>query len=170
MAILVTGGTGYIGSHTVVELLILNREVVVLDNFVNSSPDVIGKIKAITGKEFKFYEVDLLDKEKLEKVFEENNITEVIHFAGLKAVGESVGKPLEYYSNNITGTITLLDVMRRHNCKKIIFSSSATVYGDQGVPKYVETMKRGETTNPYGTTKAMLEKILEDLYVAEKEW
>ena len=102
MAILVTGGTGYIGSHTVVELLNLNREVVVLDNFVNSSPDVIGKIKAITGKEFKFYEVDLLDKEKLEKVFEENNITEVIHFAGLKAVGESVGKPLEYYSNNIT--------------------------------------------------------------------
>ena len=170
MAILVTGGTGYIGSHTVVELLNLNREVVVLDNFVNSSPDVIGKIKAITGKEFKFYEVDLLDKEKLEKVFEENNITEVIHFAGLKAVGESVGKPLEYYSNNITGTITLLDVMRRHNCKKIIFSSSATVYGDQGVPKYVETMKRGETTNPYGTTKAMLEKILEDLYVADKEW
>ena len=170
MAILVTGGTGYIGSHTVVELLNLNREVVVLDNFVNSSPDVIGKIKAITGKEFKFYEVDLLDKEKLEKVFEENNITEVIHFAGLKAVGESVGKPLEYYSNNITGTITLLDVMRKHNCKKIIFSSSATVYGDQGVPKYVETMKRGETTNPYGTTKAMLEKILEDLYVADKEW
>ena len=170
MAILVTGGTGYIGSHTVVELLNLNREVVVLDNFVNSSPDVIDKIKTITGKEFKFYEVDLLNKEKLEKVFIENDITEVIHFAGLKAVGESVGKPLEYYSNNITGTITLLDAMRRHNCKKIIFSSSATVYGDQGVPKYVETMKRGETTNPYGTTKAMLEKILEDLYVADKEW
>ena len=170
MSILVTGGTGYIGSHTVVELLNLNKEVVVLDNFVNSSPDVIDKIKTITGKEFKFYEVDLLDEENLKKVFEENNITEVIHFAGLKAVGESVGKPLEYYSNNITGTITLLDVMRKHNCKKIIFSSSATVYGDQGVPKYVETMKRGETTNPYGTTKAMLEKILEDLYVADKEW
>lgn len=170
MAILVTGGTGYIGSHTVVELLNLNKEVVVLDNFVNSSPEVIDKIKTITGKEFKFYEVDILDREKLEKVFEENNITEVIHFAGLKAVGESVGKPLEYYSNNITGTITLLDVMRKHSCKKIIFSSSATVYGDQGITKYVETMKRGETTNPYGTTKAMLEKILEDLYVADKEW
>ena len=170
MAILVTGGTGYIGSHTVVELLNLNKEVVVLDNFVNSSPDVVGKIKTITGKEFKFYEVDLLDRNNLEKVFKENNITEVIHFAGLKAVGESVGKPLEYYSNNITGTITLLDVMRKYNCKKIIFSSSATVYGDQGVTKYVETMKRGETTNPYGTTKAMLEKILEDLYVADKEW
>lgn len=170
MAILVTGGTGYIGSHTVVELLNLNKEVVVLDNFINSSPDVIDKIKMITGKEFKFYEVDILDRENLTKVFEENNITEVIHFAGLKAVGESVGKPLEYYSNNITGTLTLLDVMRKHNCKKIIFSSSATVYGDQGVSKYVETMKRGETTNPYGTTKAMLEKILEDLYVADKEW
>lgn len=170
MAILVTGGTGYIGSHTVVKLLNQNREVVVLDNFVNSSPEVVGKIKEITGKEFKFYEVDLLDRENLEKVFEENNITEVIHFAGLKAVGESVSKPLEYYSNNITGTLILLDVMRKHNCKKIIFSSSATVYGDQGVPKYVESMGRGNTTNPYGTTKAMIEKILEDLYVSDNSW
>ena len=170
MAILVTGGTGYIGSHTVVELLNLNREVIVVDNFINSSPDVIGKIKTITGKEFKFYEVNLLDKENLEKVFEDNNITEVIHFAGLKAVGESVRKPLEYYSNNIGGTIALLEVMRKYNCKKLIFSSSATVYGDPGVSEYVETMKRGETTNPYGTTKAMLEKILEDLYAADKEW
>ena len=114
--------------------------------------------------------MDLLDRENLERVFEENEITEVIHFAGLKAVGESVGKPLEYYSNNLTGTLTLLEVMRKHNCKKIIFSSSATVYGDQGVPKCVETMKRGETTNPYGTTKAMIEKILEDLYVSDKTW
>ena len=170
MAILVTGGTGYIGSHTVVELLNLNKEIVVVDNFVNSSPEVIEKVKTITGKDFKFYEVDLLDKENLKKVFEENNITEVIHFAGLKAVGESVGKPLEYYTNNITGTLTLLEVMRNHNCKNIIFSSSATVYGDQGVPKYVETMKRGETTNPYGTTKAMIEKILEDLYVSDNSW
>ncbi len=170
MAILVTGGTGYIGSHTVVELLNLNKEVVVLDNFVNSSPEVVGKIKKITGKEFKFYELDLLDKEKLQKVFEENNITEVIHFAGLKAVGESVKKPLEYYSNNIIGTLILLEVMRKYNCKKIIFSSSATVYGDQGVPKYVETMERGKTTNPYGTTKSMIEKILEDLYISDKEW
>lgn len=170
MAILITGGTGYIGSHTVVELLNQNREVIVLDNFVNSSPEVIDKIKTITGKDFKFYEVDLLDKENLEKVFEENNITEVIHFAGLKAVGESVGLPLEYYTNNITGTLILLDVMRKYDCKKIIFSSSATVYGDRGVPKYVEDMGRGATTNPYGTTKAMIEKILEDLYASDNMW
>ena len=170
MAILVTGGTGYIGSHTVVKLLNQDKEVVVLDNFINSSPDVVNKIKTITGKDFKFYEVDLLDKENLEKVFEENSITEVIHFAGLKAVGESVSKPLEYYNNNITGTLILLDVMKRYNCKKLIFSSSATVYGDQGVSKYVESMGRGKTTNPYGTTKAMIEKILEDLYVADNSW
>ncbi len=170
MAILITGGTGYIGSHTVVELLNKNEEVVVLDNFANSSPEVIDKIKEITGKDFKFYEVDLLNKEKLEKVFEENEITEVIHFAGLKAVGESVGKPLEYYHNNVTGTLILLQVMREHNCKKIIFSSSATVYGNQEIPKYVETMERGKTTNPYGTTKAMIEKILEDLYTADNSW
>lgn len=170
MAILITGGTGYIGSHTVVELLNLNKEVIVLDNFVNSSPEVIEKIKIITGKDFKFYEADILDKEKLEKIFTENNITEVIHFAGLKAVGESVEKPLEYYHNNVTGTLVLLEVMRNHNCKKIIFSSSATVYGDQGVSKYVETMERGKTTNPYGTTKAMIEKILEDLYIADNSW
>ncbi len=170
MAILVTGGTGYIGSHTVVELLHKNEEVVVVDNFINSSSEVVDKIKKITGKEFKFYEVDILDKEKLQKVFEENHITEVIHFAGLKAVGESVAKPLEYYNNNITGTLVLLQVMREYDCKKIIFSSSATVYGDQGVPKYVETMGRGKTTNPYGTTKAMIEKILEDLYVSDNTW
>lgn len=170
MAILITGGTGYIGSHTAVELLNKNKEVVVLDNFVNSNPDVVEKIKQITGKDFKFYEVDLLDKEKLEQVFEENKITEVIHFAGLKAVGESVQKPLEYYTNNIVGTLVLLEVMRKYNCKKIVFSSSATVYGDQGVAVYSEEMKRGETTNPYGTTKSMIEKILEDLYVADKEW
>ena len=170
MAILVTGGTGYIGSHTVVKLLNQDKEVVVLDNFINSSPDVVNKIKTITGKDFKFYEVDLLDKENLEKVFEENSITEVIHFAGLKAVGESVSKPLEYYNNNITGTLILLDVMKRYNCKNLILSSSATVYGDQGVSKYVESMGRGKTTNPYGTTKAMIEKILEDLYVADNSW
>ena len=170
MSILVTGGTGYIGSHTVVELLNKNKEVVVVDNFVNSSPDVVDKIKEITGKDFKFYEVDLLDKENLNRVFEENKISDVIHFAGLKAVGESVQKPLEYYTNNITGTLVLLEVMRKHNCKKIVFSSSATVYGDQGVKEYSETMKRGETTNPYGTTKAMIEKILEDVYHADNEW
>lgn len=170
MAILVTGGTGYIGSHTAVELLKQNKEIIILDNFVNSSPDVVEKIKEITKKDFKFYEVDLLDKENLEKVFEENNITDVIHFAGLKAVGESVEKPLEYYNNNIIGTLTLLEIMKKHNCKKIIFSSSATVYGNQPVPKYVETMERGKTTNPYGTTKSMIEKILEDLYIADNTW
>ena len=170
MAILITGGTGYIGSHTVVELLNLGKEVVVIDNFVNSNPEVIENVKKITGKEFKFYEIDLLDRENLEKVFEENKITEVIHFAGLKAVGESVGKPLEYYHNNITGTLVLLEVMRKYNCKKIIFSSSATVYGDQGISKYAETMERGKTTNPYGTTKSMIEKILEDLYTSDNSW
>jgi len=170
MSILVTGGAGYIGSHTVVELLNLGKEVVIVDNFCNSSPEVLDKIKQITGKEFKFYEVDLLDAINLEKVFAENEITEVIHFAGLKAVGESVSKPLEYYSNNITGTLVLLQTMRKYNCKKIIFSSSATVYGDQGVAKLVESMGRGQTTNPYGTTKAMIEKILEDLYESDKTW
>lgn len=170
MSILVTGGTGYIGSHTVVELLNKNKEVVVVDNFVNSSPEVVDKIKQITGKDFKFYEVDLLDKENLKKVFEENKITEVIHFAGLKAVGESIQKPLEYYTNNIVGTLVLLELMRQYNCKKIVFSSSATVYGDQGAKAYSESMKRGETTNPYGTTKSMIEKILEDLYVSDNEW
>jgi len=170
MAILVTGGTGYIGSHTAIELLKKGEEVVIVDNFANSSPDMVEKIKQISGKEFEFYEVDILDKEKLTKVFDENNITEVIHFAGLKAVGESVSKPIEYYYNNITGTLILVDVMRNHNCKKIVFSSSATVYGNPGTPKYVETMERGKTTNPYATTKAMIEKILEDLHVADKEW
>lgn len=170
MAILVTGGTGYIGSHTVVELLNKNREVVIVDNLVNSSKEVIDKIFEITNKKPKFYEIDLLDKEGLKTVFEENDITEVIHFAGLKAVGESVKKPLEYYHNNLTGTFCLLEVMREYNCKKIVFSSSATVYGNPGNPKYIETMGRGETTNPYGTTKAMIEKILEDLYVSDNTW
>ena len=170
MSILVTGGTGFIGSHTAVELLKNNEDIVIVDNFINSSPEVVGKIKQITGKEFKFYEVDILDKDKLDKVFEENTINSVIHFARLKAVGESVQKPLEYYHNNITGTLVLLEVMKKHNCKNIVFSSSATVYGDQGVSKYSESMGRGETTNPYGTTKAMIEKILEDLYLADNTW
>ncbi len=170
MSILVTGGTGFIGSHTVVELLENNEDVVVVDNFVNSSPDVIDKIKQITGKDFSFYEVDILDREKLEKVFEENSIDSVIHFAGLKAVGESVQKPLEYYHNNITGTLVLLETMRKYNCKEIVFSSSATVYGNPGVDKYAESLGRGKTTNPYGTTKAMIEKILEDLYTSDNSW
>lgn len=170
MSILVTGGTGYIGSHTVVELLQREKEVVIVDNLVNSSIDVLDKIKEITGKEAKFYKVDVLDKENLNKVFEENNITEVIHFAGLKAVGESVQKPLEYYHNNLTGTFILLETMRKHGCKKIVFSSSATVYGERENPKLVEDMGRGETTNPYGTTKAMIERIFEDLYFSDNTW
>ena len=169
MVILVTGGAGYIGSHTCVELLEKGEELVVIDNFVNSKPDVIEKIKEITKKEFKFYEVDLLDKPKLEKVFEENDIKEVIHFAGLKAVGESVQKPLLYYHNNITGTITLLEVMKKYNCKKIVFSSSATVYG---LPKTVPITEDFPlaTTNPYGSTKLFIEQILKDCCTADKEF
>lgn len=171
MAILVTGGAGYIGSHTVVELLNIGEKVIIVDSLVNSKIETIDAIKKITGKDIKFYQVDILDRENLEKVFEENSdIDSVIHFAGLKAVGESVEKPLEYYKNNLIGTLVLLETMRKHGCKKIIFSSSATVYGEQETSQYVETMKRGETTNPYGTTKAMIEKMLEDIYSADNSW
>ena len=168
--VLVTGGTGYIGSHTVVELLNEGREVIIIDNFSNSKPDVLEKIKQITGKEVKFYNIDYLNREEVEKVFEENEIESVINFAGYKAVGESVKEPLKYYHNNVSGAIILLETMQKYNVKKFIFSSSATVYGAQGNGKCVETMKRGETTNPYGTTKSMIEKILEDLYNADNEW
>lgn len=171
MSILVTGGAGYIGSHTAVELLNIGENVIIVDNLINSQIETIDKIKEITGKDIKFYQVDILDRENLERVFEENtDIESVIHFAGLKAVGESVEKPLEYYKNNLIGTLTLLETMRKYNCKKIIFSSSATVYGEQATSQYVETMKRGETTNPYGTTKAMIEKMLEDIYYADNSW
>lgn len=170
MSILITGGTGYIGSHTAVELLNNNEEIIVLDNFCNSSPEVVDKIKSITKRDFKFYEADILDEEKLEEIFKNNKIESVIHFAGLKAVGESVQKPLEYYYNNISGTLNLLKVMRKYNCKNIVFSSSATVYGERETPRYIEEMGRGKTTNPYGTTKAMIEKILEDVYVSDNEW
>ena len=162
--------TGYIGSHTVVELLNEGKEVVIIDNFSNSKPDVIEKIKQITGKEVKFYNINYLNRKEVEKVFEENEIESVINFAGYKAVGESVKEPLKYYYNNVSGAIVLLETMQKYNVKKFIFSSSATVYGDQGNGKCVETMKRGETTNPYGTTKAMIEKILEDIYNADNEW
>ena len=168
--VLVTGGTGYIGSHTVVELLNSGKEVVIVDNLSNSKPDVVDRIKKITGKDVKFYNIDYLDKEKLEKVFEENEIESVINFAGFKAVGESVKEPLKYYHNNVSGAIVLLDTMQKYNVKKFIFSSSATVYGAQGNGRCIETMKRGETTNPYGTTKSIIEKILEDLYFADNEW
>ena len=170
MSILVTGGAGYIGSHTCVELLNSGEKIIIVDNFSNSKPEVLEKIKEITGKDFKFYEVDLLDKVNLENVFEENpDIESVIHFAGFKAVGESVAKPIEYYHNNITGTLILLDVMKKHNCKKIVFSSSATVYG---VPKTVPIKEDFplSTTNPYGSTKLMIEQILKDVYISDNNW
>ena len=171
MRILVTGGLGFIGSHTVVELLENDDyEVIIVDNLFNSKIDVLDKIKEITGKEVKFYQEDLCDKEALNKIFDENKIDGVIHFAGYKAVGESCEKPLMYYHNNLMSTITLLEAMKEHQVKRIIFSSSATIYGDPGTPKYVEEMGRGKTTNPYGTTKAMIEQILEDLYTSDNEW
>ena len=170
MAILVTGGAGYIGSHTVVELLEAGEDIVIVDNFVNSKPEALDKIKKITGKDFKFYEVDILDEEKLEKVFKENNIESVIHFAGLKAVGESVVKPIEYYHNNITGTLVLLKLMKKYNCKRIVFSSSATVYGDPAQIPITEECPKGQCTNPYGWTKSMLEQVLTDIQKADPEW
>ena len=170
MRILVTGGLGFIGSHTVVELAKSNNEVIIVDNLYNAKEEVLDKLEQITGKKFKLYKYDLTDKEKVEEIFNENEIDGVIHFAGYKAVGESVKKPLMYYSNNLISTINLLEVMKEHNVKKFIFSSSATVYGDAGVSKYTEELGRGETTNPYGTTKAMIEKILEDLYASDNSW
>ena len=167
MAILLPGGAGYIGSHTAVELLNAGREIVIIDNFSNSKPDVLDKIKTITGKDFKFYEMDYRDKEALDKVFSENNIEAVINFAGYKAVGESVQKPIEYYENNIGGCLAVLDVMRKYNCKKFIFSSSATVYGDPEVIPITEECKVGGTTNPYGTTKLFIEQILKDVYASD---
>ncbi|MBP3327881.1 MAG: UDP-glucose 4-epimerase GalE [Clostridia bacterium] len=170
MSILVTGGAGFIGSHTCVELLNAGFEVVIVDNFYNSQPESLNRIKKITGKDFKFYEVDIRDKAGLDKVFSENKIDAVIHFAGLKAVGESCQKPLEYYENNIGGTVTLCEAMRDAGCKKIVFSSSATVYGSDNVSPLTENMKIGGTTNPYGTTKYMIELILQDLYASDNEW
>ena len=170
MSILVTGGAGYIGSHTAVELLEAGEKIVIVDNFVNSKPEVLDRIKKITGKDFKFYEVDILDEVNLEKVFKENDIDSVIHFAGLKAVGESVVKPLEYYYNNITGTLVLLKLMKKYNCKKIVFSSSATVYGDPEAVPITEDSKVGGTTNPYGTTKLFIERILQDVSKADSDF
>lgn len=170
MAILVTGGAGYIGSHTCVELLKEGYEVVVVDNLCNSSEKSLERVERITGKKVTFYKADLLDKAALSKVFDRENIDSVIHFAGLKAVGESVSKPLEYYHNNITGTLVLCDVMREHGCKNIVFSSSATVYGDPAFVPITEECPKGQCTNPYGQTKSMLEQILTDLNVADPEW
>ena len=170
MSILVTGGAGYIGSHTAVELLNAGREIVIIDNFSNSKPEVLEKIKKITGKEFKFYKVNYLDRKALEQVFEENNIEAVLNFAGYKAVGESVQKPLEYYENNISGAIVLLETMRKYNVKKFIFSSSATVYGEPERIPLTENCKTGGTTNPYGTSKLFIEQILKDLYASDNSW
>ena len=167
MSILVTGGAGYIGSHTVVELLKEGRDVIIIDNFSNSKPEVLDKIKEITQKDFKFYELDYLNRNELEKVFEENDIEAVMNFAGYKAVGESVKKPLEYYENNISGAIVLLETMKKYNVKKFIFSSSATVYGEPERIPITEDCKTGGTTNPYGTTKLFIEQILQDLYKSD---
>ena len=170
MAILVTGGAGYIGSHTCVELLNRGYGVVVLDNLYNSSEKALDRVKEITGKSVKFYQGDILNREDLEEVFEKENIENVIHFAGLKAVGESVAKPWEYYHNNITGTLLLCDVMRQHDCFNLIFSSSATVYGDPAEIPITEKCPKGQITNPYGQTKGMLEQILTDLHVGDERW
>lgn len=169
MSILVTGGAGYIGSHTVVELLNAGHEVVIVDDYSNSKPEVLNRIKEITGKGFKFYEVNILDKEALEPVFKENELEAVIHFAGYKAVGESVAEPLKYYHNNLTGTFVLCELMAQYNVKKIVFSSSATVYGMNNVSPLTEDLPLS-TTNPYGTTKMMIEQILQDVYASDNKW
>ena len=167
--ILVTGGAGFIGSHTSVELLDAGYDIAIIDNFSNSKPEMIDKIKHITGKDFKFYEADLLDRPAVEKIFEENKIDAVIHFAGLKAVGESVEKPMEYYHNNIGSTLILCETMRKYGCKKIVFSSSATVYGDPATVPITEDFPL-HTTNPYGSTKLMIENILQDIFVSDNDW
>lgn len=167
--ILVTGGAGFIGSHTSVELLDAGYDIAIIDNFSNSKPEMIDKIAEITGKDFKFYEADLLDRPAVEKIFEENKIDAVIHFAGLKAVGESVEKPMEYYHNNIGSTLVLCETMRKYGCKKIVFSSSATVYGDPASVPITEDFPL-HTTNPYGSTKLMIENILQDIFVSDNDW
>ena len=170
MAVLLPGGAGFIGSHTAVELLNAGEEIVIIDNFSNSKSQVLEAIRKITGKDFKFYEMNYMDREKLEKVFKENEINAVMNFAGYKAVGESVKKPIEYYTNNVSGALVLLDVMKKYNCKKFIFSSSATVYGDPETIPITEECKTGETTNPYGTSKLFIEQILKDLYKSDNTW
>lgn len=169
MAILVTGGAGYIGSHTCVHLLDQGYELVVVDNLDNSKIEVIDRIKEISKKDFVFYKIDLLDKDDLEKVFMDNDISSVIHFAGLKAVGESVAMPLRYYHNNILGTLNLCEIMGKYGVKKLVFSSSATVYGENNKSPLSEDLPLS-ATNPYGRTKLMIEEILRDLYVSDKDW
>ena len=170
MKILVTGATGYIGSHTCVELLNNNYEVIGLDNFSNSKKEVLDKINKITGKSIKFYEGDMIDRNILEKIFSENKIDAVIDFAAYKAVGESVKKPVEYYTNNVSTVLVLLDTMKKYNCKNLVFSSSATVYGDPKIVPITEECETGGTTNPYGTSKLFVEQILKDLHKSDDEW
>lgn len=171
MSVLVTGGAGYIGSHTVIELLKEGEKVIIVDNFSNSKKEALEAIREITGKDFQFYEINYLDREALEKVFEENpEIDSVLNFAGFKAVGESVQKPIEYYINNISGALVLLDTMKKYNVKKFVFSSSATVYGEPERIPLTEDCKIGGTTNPYGTTKLYIEQILKDLYHSDPTW
>ncbi len=170
MKILVTGGAGYIGSHTCVELLDEGYEVVIVDNLDNSNKKAVDRIEEITGKKTVFYENDIRDAEAMNRIFADEKPDCVIHFAGLKAVGESVQKPLEYYENNINGTLVMLNAMRKNGCKNIIFSSSATVYGDPAFIPITEECPKGKITNPYGRTKSMLEEILTDLYISDNEW
>lgn len=170
MRILVTGGAGYIGSHTVVELMQEGHEFVIVDNFYNSKPEALDNIAKITGKRPAFYEVDCCDLEAMEKVFQDNQIDGAIHFAGYKAVGESVQKPMEYYQNNLLSTLVLCQLLRKYNCKNLIFSSSATVYGNPHTVPIQEDFPLGPTTNPYGTTKLMIENILRDIYISDHEW
>ena len=170
MSILITGGCGYIGSHTCIELLNKNQDIVVLDNFYNSDMEALNRVKRITGKDIPFYECDIRDREGLRRIFQAHKIDIVIHFAGLKAVGESVAKPLEYFDNNVNGTLVLCDVMREFGCKRMVFSSSATVYGMNNPSPLDETMTVGAVTNPYGRTKFMIECILQDLCVSDPEW
>ncbi len=170
MAVLLPGGAGFIGSHTAVELLDAGYDIVIVDDFSNSNMSAIENIKKITGKDFKFYQVDYKDRSALEKIFEENRIDAVLNFAGYKAVGESVKEPLMYYHNNITGCVVLLETMKKYGCKKFVFSSSATVYGDPEQIPITEETKVGGTTNPYGTTKLFIEQILKDLYKSDNTW
>lgn len=170
MTILVTGGAGYIGSHTVVELLNKGYDVVVADNFSNSCEESVKRVEKITGKSVKLYNVDVRDRVAMSNLFMENKIDAVIHFAGLKAVGESCGKPIEYYDNNLYSTLVLVETMKKFDCKTIVFSSSATVYGDPEVLPLTEDCKVGGTTNPYGTSKLMQERILSDLYLSDNDW
>lgn len=168
--VLVTGGAGFIGSHTSVELLNAGYDIIILDNFVNSKPESLKRIKELTDKDFKFYQADIRDEEAMTKVFAENKIDAVIHFAGLKSVPQSIKEPLNYYDNNIAGTVCLCRVMDKAGCKKLVFSSSATVYGSKNPSPLREDMPTGGTTNPYGTTKYFIEQVLQDLCVSDSEW